>query len=35
VEAEYAKAGALALLLIAFTALPWLVVTHLREKKLV
>ncbi|MEK6603001.1 MAG: iron ABC transporter permease [Nitrospirota bacterium] len=35
VEAEYAKAGALALLLIAFTALPWLVVTRLREKKLV
>ena len=35
VEAEYGKAGALALLLIAFTALPWLVVTRLREKKLV
>ncbi len=35
VEAEYAKAGALALLLIAFTALPWLVVTRLREKKIV
>lgn len=35
VEAEYAKAGALALILIAFTALPWLVVTRLREKKLV
>ena len=35
VEAEYAKAGALALLLIAFTALPWLVVTRLRGKKLV
>ena len=35
VEAEYAKAGALALLLIAFTALPWLVVMRLREKKLV
>lgn len=35
VEAEYAKGGAVALLLIAFTALPWLVVTHLREKKLV
>ena len=35
VEAEYAKAGALALILIAFTALPWLVVTRLRDKKLV
>ncbi|TAL12235.1 MAG: iron ABC transporter permease [Nitrospirae bacterium] len=35
VEAEYGKAGALALLLIAFTALPWLVVTRLRDKKLV
>lgn len=35
VEAEYTKAGALALLLIAFTALPWLVVSRLREKKLV
>lgn len=35
VEAEYGKAGALSLLLIAFTALPWLVVTRLREKKIV
>jgi iron(III) transport system permease protein len=35
VEAEYGKAGTLALLLIAFTALPWLLVTRLREKKLV
>ncbi len=35
VEAEYARAAATALLLIAFTALPWLVVTRLREKKLV
>ena len=35
VEAEYAKAGALALLLIAFTALPWLVVTRLRGRKFV
>jgi len=35
VEAEYAKAGALALLLITFTALPWLLVTRLRDKKLV
>lgn len=35
VEAEYEKAGALALLLIAFTALPWLVVTRLRKKKIV
>ena len=34
VEAEYAKAAAVALLLIAFTALPWLLVTRLREKKL-
>ena len=34
VEAEYAKAGTLALLLIAFTVLPWLAVTHLQEKKL-
>lgn len=34
VEAEYDKAGALALLLITFTALPWLLVTRLREKKL-
>lgn len=35
VEAEYAKAGTLALLLIAFTVLPWSVVTHLQEKKIV
>jgi iron(III) transport system permease protein len=35
VEAEYAKAAVLSLLLIAFTALPWLVLTQLREKKLV
>ena len=35
VEAEYAKAAALSLLLIAFTALPWLVMTRLREKKIV
>ena len=35
VEAEYAKAAALSLLLIAVTALPWLVLTRLREKKLV
>jgi iron(III) transport system permease protein len=35
VEAEYAKAGTLALLLIAFTILPWSVVTHLQEKKIV
>jgi iron(III) transport system permease protein len=34
VEAEYAKAGTLALLLIAFTVLPWSVVTHLQEKKI-
>src|SRR5437870_853038 len=35
VEAEYARAAVMALLLIAFTALPWMVVTRLREKKLV
>jgi len=35
VEAEYAKAAALSLMLIGFTALPWLVVTRLREKKLI
>ena len=35
VEAEYTKAGALALLLIVFTVLPWLGMTHLRGKKLV
>ena len=35
VEAEYAKAGTLALLLIAFTVLPWSIVTHLQEKKIV
>ncbi len=35
VEAEYAKAGTLALLLIAFTVLPWSVVTHLQDKKIV
>jgi len=34
VEAEYAKAAILSLLLIAFTALPWLVLTRLRGKKL-
>jgi iron(III) transport system permease protein len=35
VEAEYAKAAVLSLLLIAFTAMPWLALTRLREKKLV
>ena len=35
VEAEYARAAVMALLLIVFTALPWMVVTRLREKKLV
>ena len=35
VEAEYAKAAALSLMLIGFTALPWLVVTRLRDKKLI
>jgi len=35
VEAEYARAAVMALLLITFTALPWMVVTRLREKKLV
>jgi iron(III) transport system permease protein len=35
VEAEYAKAAALALFLVAFTALPWLVLTRWREKKIV
>src|SRR5438132_1254459 len=35
VEAEYARAAVMALLLIAFTALPWMVVARLREKKLV
>jgi len=34
VEAEYGQAGALALLLITCTALPWLLVTRLRDKKL-
>lgn len=34
VEAEYAKAAILSLLLITFTALPWLVMTRLREKKI-
>jgi len=33
VEAEYTKAGALAVLLITCTALPWLLVTRLRDKK--
>jgi iron(III) transport system permease protein len=33
VEAEYSKAAALSLLLIAFTALPWLVVSKLRVRK--
>jgi iron(III) transport system permease protein len=34
VEAEYSKAAALSLVLIAFTALPWVIVTRLRERKL-
>jgi iron(III) transport system permease protein len=34
VEAEYTKAAALSLLLIALTALPWVVLTQLRERKL-
>jgi iron(III) transport system permease protein len=34
VEAEYAKAAVLSLILITLTALPWLVVTRLREKKI-
>jgi iron(III) transport system permease protein len=33
VEAEYSKAASLSLLLIAFTALPWLVVSRLRLRK--
>jgi iron(III) transport system permease protein len=33
VEAEYAKAASLSLLLITFTALPWLIVTKLWERK--
>jgi iron(III) transport system permease protein len=34
VEAEYGKAAALSLLLIACTALPWLIVTRRKEKKI-
>ena len=34
VEAEYEKAAAVSLMLIACTALPWLIVTRLKEKKI-